>query len=86
MKKAKIFLTALTVLAVVGGAVAFKARTINTFATCNPANHICEITPFQSLAATTLVGQFAPYDLKGKQCKQTAPGIFTCETLTFNNG
>lgn len=69
MKKAKIFLTALTVLAVVGGALAFKAKTFNKFArACDIPQGICILQSFSSQATTlngTLPADFVPY---GKAC------------------
>jgi len=45
MKKAKVMFTALTVLAVVGGALAFKAKTLNnTFLYTSSANGECVIS------------------------------------------
>jgi hypothetical protein len=75
MKKAKIFLTALTVLAVVGGALAFKAKTANIFYTCDPAIGLCTIpvtTTFQTLGGSTVVD----YDVLNAICK---PGNI-CQT------
>ena len=44
MKKAKLFLTAITILAIVGGALAFKAKKVNTVIyTDDPQNHICTV-------------------------------------------
>jgi hypothetical protein len=78
MKKAKIFLTGLAVLAVVGGALAFKAKTQNWFAVCdtNVNPHVCTLNSFQSFA-TTLNG-IVPvnFDAYGKPCPS---GV--CKTL-----
>lgn len=85
MKKTKIFFTGLLMITIIGGVLAFKVKTLSVFATCNQANRKCENSPFISMAATTLNGQFAPFDLQGADCKQSG-GIFTCFTLTHNNG
>lgn len=49
MKKAKIMLMAITVLAVVGGALAFKAKTVDTVRVCatttNDNSGICKLLP-----------------------------------------
>lgn len=81
MKKAKIFLTALTVLAVVGGALAFKAKTQREFAKCN-VNAVPKICELQT---TTFKYDFTPsggfiteYDLLGNPCVQDASGVWTC--------
>jgi len=53
MKKAKIMLTAIAVLAVVGGALAFKARqNPNLFycATVNGVPNICTTSPYSSIS------------------------------------
>ena len=81
MKKAKIFLTALSVLAVVGGALAFKAKTLNWFAVCDKAQGICTSLSFQSFATTAQGNIPATFDAYGKPC-QIIDGNLTCTTLT----
>ena len=54
MKKVKIMLTAITVFAVVGGALAFKARQIRTFYSINAAQTACDVAKTDFL--TTNVG------------------------------
>ena len=56
MKKAKIFLTALTVLTVVGGALAFKARQPHVFYTCDTSKDLCIIPFITTTETTTNVG------------------------------
>jgi hypothetical protein len=87
MKKAKIFLTALTVLAVVGGALAFKVKTENVFAVCDTAVGKCILEPTTKFETTTTLGVHADYDLFGKDCISTIPGgpLVTCTTLTIAN-
>ncbi|MGO4288240.1 hypothetical protein [Chitinophaga sp. RAB17] len=63
MKKAKIALTAVAVLAVVGGALAFKASIAKTFYQSTVAGGPCSYSTSLSLITTTL----------------TAPGAFTTE-------
>ncbi|WP_145712189.1 hypothetical protein [Chitinophaga japonensis] len=55
MKKAKVMLTVIAVFAVVGGALAFKARTQHTFYRTNPANGQCSV-PVQLFSTTTSTG------------------------------
>lgn len=84
MKKAKIFLTALTVLAVVGGALAFKAKQTKAFYQCDlDANpKVCTINPsVYTFVTTTNDGTEIPYDEFNKPCVQIA-GAWTCTTLT----
>jgi hypothetical protein len=80
MKKAKIFLTGLAVLAVVGGALAFKAKHQFKYASiCDPTviPHVCTINPFLSFA-TTLNGIWdANFDSFGAPCPN---GV--CKTKT----
>ncbi|MCS3800121.1 hypothetical protein [Niastella sp. OAS944] len=86
MKKAKIFLTALTVLAVVGGALAFKAKQPRQFAFCNTASGICELNTFTTftIKETQSGGAPADYDVLGHACVSTIPNgpLVTCTTLT----
>jgi len=79
MKKAKIFLTALTVLAVVGGAVAFKAvKQPFQYYTCNTLSELCEV-PFIITTETTIGGnKLVPYTTFKQECP--AP-LFKCETF-----
>lgn len=58
MKKAKIYLTALTMLAVIGGALAFKAKVSKIFATCNTMVEKCIMDPFTTFQTTTQAGGF----------------------------
>jgi len=66
MKKAKIMLTAVAVFAVVGGALAFKVRTPNTFYR-TAANGQCTSAVVTSLTTTTTT---------------TVPGAFTTRLAT----
>ncbi|HEX9512831.1 MAG TPA: hypothetical protein VF939_20215 [Puia sp.] len=62
MKKAKIMLTAITALAIVGGALAFKARKfhLHTFYTTTAGGTLCDFTV--SLKSTTIANGFTiPY-------------------------
>lgn len=77
MKKAKIFLTALTVLAVVGGALAFKTKTFKQFGTCDLNDKVCSITVTNTQETTTLIGSFRPYDELNATCDEQNP----CETF-----
>jgi len=66
MKKAKIFLTALTVLTVVGGTVAFKVvKQPFQYYICDPATNLATI-PFTITTETTLGGTtlvpYAPFN------------------------
>jgi hypothetical protein len=81
MKKAKIFLTALTVLAIVGGALAFKARGLSTFGVCNTATNFCDLNTFQALQTTAGGTVQVQYDLSTKPCIN---GICTTKVTTFN--
>jgi len=71
MKKAKIFLTALTVLTVVGGTLAFKAKGINTFArVCDIPSQTCILSTFTTTQINTDQGPaLTTYDLFGAPCK-----------------
>ena len=65
MKKARIFLTALVVLAVAGGALAFKTKQLFWYAKCDIPSQRCTLESFQSLATTdggNLDAQFDVYD------------------------
>jgi hypothetical protein len=69
MKKAKIFLTALTVLAVVSGALAFKAKGLYAYYTCDRDVLLCTI-PVTTTFRTTLGGtQLVSYDVFNAPCK-----------------
>jgi len=85
MKKAKIFLTGLAVLAVVGGALAFKAKTLVKFATCDTIAKVCTSTPFFKFETTDPNGVHADYDLFNAPCKKIN-NVWTCTTLTIING
>jgi hypothetical protein len=82
MKKAKIFLTGLAVLAVVGGALAFKAKQQFWYGSCDLASnpHVCTLSSFQSFA-TTKGGIFdANFDVYGNACPN---GV--CRTKTMQS-
>ena len=77
MKKAKIFLTVLTVLAIVGGALAFKTRTLFQYYVCDVPSQKC-IIPFTTTFETTEGGfVFVLYDILNAPCKEGN----ICETL-----
>jgi hypothetical protein len=80
MKKAKIFLTALTVLTVAGGALAFKVKTQSTFYTCNLTLKKCVIPVTTTFETTTTpdVGEFRTYDIFNAPCND---GINECSTF-----
>jgi hypothetical protein len=84
MKKAKIFLSSLTVLAISGGALAFKVKGENVFAVCDITVGKCVLNPTTKYETTTIIGAHAEYDLFGKDCISTIPGgqLVTCTTLT----
>jgi len=83
MKKAKIFLSALTVLAVVGSALAFKAKTGNIFAkVCNTSLHQCLIDTFHAQETTVSGATNANYDVLGAPCK---PGNICRSKTVFDN-
>jgi len=52
MKRAKIALTAVGVLAIVGGALAFKARQLNTFYKAAPGASVCSVMTQLTLTKT----------------------------------
>lgn len=80
MKKARTFLIALSVLTVVGGALAFKAKVPQQFAQCNLANLVCELNTTTLLSTTTAVGgQVIPYRELSKPCTFTQ-NVWTCTT------
>jgi hypothetical protein len=86
MKKAKIFLTALTVLAIAGGAVAFKAKSPKPFYQCQQDIRKCRMNQIVLAVNTTTLDNgdnTIPYDEFNKDCKfnQTF-GTWTCTTLT----
>ena len=71
MKKAKIFLTALAVLAVVGGALAHKVKQPAIFArTCHIPTQTCILNTFQTFETTTDAssGVLVTYELFGAPC------------------
>ena len=82
MTKAKIFLTALTVLAIAGGALAFKARMPKLFAYCNVTKLKCDLSTFTTFEATTVIaGIYVPYDELNKPCVfDQGIGTYTCKT------
>lgn len=87
MKKAKIFLTALTVLAIAGGAIAFKARMPRLFAYCNVIDLKCDLSTFTSFEATTVIGgTYVPYDELNRPCVfDQGIHTYTCKTqVTFS--
>jgi hypothetical protein len=53
MKKVKIMLSAIAIFAVVGGALAFKAKTNNTFYKKNTVNGKCDIPVLSQSTITT---------------------------------
>jgi len=76
MKKAKIFLTALTVLAVVGGALAFKTKQLFEYYTCDTVIHSCVI-PFTTTFETIFGGtEIKPYDIWAAPCPDNI-----CQTM-----
>jgi hypothetical protein len=82
MKKAKIFLTALTVLAVVGGALAFKAKTNAWFGACDITAGVCTLTSFRTTLTTDEGINKVPFDEVTKSCTTTEiGGPLTCETF-----
>jgi hypothetical protein len=71
MKKARIFLTALAVLAIVGGALGFKAKTLYPYYACDPNVGYCTI-PATFTFQTTLGGNIiVNYDELNAPCKGT---------------
>jgi len=84
MKKAKIFLTALTVLAVVGGALAFKARVAKQFFACNTISGKCTLNPttLTRVTTTNIGGSKILYDRFNRDCVNDPEFGFVCTTLT----
>jgi hypothetical protein len=84
MKKAKIFLTALTVLAVVGGALAFKLTPDQQIGKCDTSLPVpkCSLDPIFSTFATSPTGQVIEYDFVGNNCFKLPSGLYTCTTKT----
>jgi hypothetical protein len=85
MKKTKIFLTALTVLAVEGGALAFKLIPAGLIATCdtNPTVLKCVLEPTYTTFMTYHTGEIVDYDVYGKDCViDPESGNYTCTTRT----
>lgn len=60
MKKAKIMLIAITVLAITGGALAFKANTFNNFDLCTAPNDASGQCQFASISSTAEFKAVAP--------------------------
>jgi hypothetical protein len=84
MKKVKIMLTAITVMAVVGGALAFKAAKFNTvvFCTTEAAPGACTVvTPGFSILAQPGQVQSA-----GSSSCTDSPNGNCAETTTYVNG
>ncbi|MCS3800125.1 hypothetical protein [Niastella sp. OAS944] len=85
MKKAKIFLTALTVLAITGGGLAFKVTIPIRFAQCDLSSRICKLNTLTTIGikTTNIGGIIADYDILGKNCVFD-PNVreFTCTTQT----
>lgn len=82
MKKAKIFLTVLTVLAVVGGGLAFKVKSFNKFCReCDLVQKMCILNCFMTQATTNNAISPANYAPYGKPCSSNAD----CTTLTTFN-
>jgi len=70
MKKAKVMLTAITVLAVVGGALAFKAKIANTTLFTHQSGTLCN-GPSARFLTTTIDGggtQFSASTTDGGTC------------------
>ena len=76
MKKAKITLTAIAVFAVIGGALAFKARNLNTFYSTAP-NGQCSAT-FRTTYITGEVGEPQTFTTR----LSIAPTTAICPILT----
>jgi hypothetical protein len=76
MKKAKIFLTALTVLTVVGGALAFKVKQPHVFYTCNIPQKLCNITFTTVFETVDPLGAHRDYDVLNAFCDENNP----CQT------
>ena len=83
MKSLRMTLSAIAVFAVVGSALAFKAKTGNTFATCNLQTFKCTLQPFHSQERVDLInGVQKNYDLFNNNCQPNG----TCITKTvFDN-
>lgn len=83
MKKTKAFLSALTVLAALGGALAFKAKGLTVVAECDtvPAQKLCTLNPTFSIGRTTTGthAEIIPYDEFGDPCVFT-DNKWTCTT------
>jgi hypothetical protein len=75
MKKAKVILTAVTVLAVVSGALAFKAQKLNGDLSCAPSGQAC-LRNTQGLITYTTVDITDP---DGQTLVCTAAGVDDCQ-------
>jgi hypothetical protein len=83
MKKVKIFLTALIVLTVAGGALAFRAKQQFQFArTCDIVSHLCMLDTFETFETTAGGTTPVNYNLKGKPC---GPDIVCSTLVTTSN-
>ena len=80
MKKAKIFLIALTMTVAVGGALAFKTKTLHWFAFCDRISLVCTLQSFKALQTTEEGNVAVNYDVYGKPCI-VENGTLTCTTL-----
>lgn len=82
MKKAKIVLTAVAVLAVVGGALAFKAnRFVHTFYQSTVAGGPCAVTYTTLWSATTL--QTNGVDIISTRLSTTRDLVNPCPVITI---
>ena len=77
MKKAKIFLTAMTVLAVVGGALAFKVKQSFDYYTCNIPAKKCSIFATNTFETTFQGTVQRDYNVLNAFCDAQHP----CQTL-----
>lgn len=74
MKRIKIMLTAITVLAAVGGALALKARTYGSFAYCSTTDPNAKKCPLKAIDKEALPGVAIAYT--------TVATTFACTTNT----
>jgi len=80
MKKARIMLTAIGVLAVVGSALAFKVRTTESLYCSHPIDRICKVQVFE--IKTTL----APAGKNWECTTAAAPLTTTCPAIRVTQG
>ena len=82
MKRAKLLLSAITVLAVVGGALAFKVKTNPNVFTSNQVNGKCdELIPYRTVAPGTAGSFTISGSITTQQLTTTCPAA----TLTVVN-